>query len=394
MSKKYIVEGYWDCSSCGAKGIRGHLRECPNCGKPRGEDVQFYLKEFGEKYALDKNTSDKPDWLCDFCSSYNPDTAKQCLSCGAERESSSKDYSQIRETKKYSKINDLDNNGIDDSAQISEKERDKLNYQREREDREKKKQKYNKVSEQLPTKEEKPFFTKQIAIILALLTVVFSAVFYFFAPKDIELQVQSVAWERHVYIDRYTTVKEDGWDLPNNARAYDKRSEIHHYDKVFDHNEIYYEDVGKQEIDHYKTVSEKRDLGNGKFEITTHQEPVYKTVYHKEKRERPVYKDVPVYKLKYYYEIERWKHYRTVDTSGTDFEPYFGKYTLAEGEGKYKVGSERVGNKESRYTVTGLVNGKEVTYEVKDLDWWKTMKEGSTVNGTVINGSNVLSPPK
>ena len=49
----YLVEGYWDCTSCNTKGIKGHLRECPNCGKPRGEHVKFYTKEIGEENAVE-----------------------------------------------------------------------------------------------------------------------------------------------------------------------------------------------------------------------------------------------------------------------------------------------------------------------------------------------------
>ncbi len=136
MGEKYKVEGYWDCSACGAKGIRGRYRECPNCGKPRGEDVQFYLKEYGEEYALkDDDTSDNPDWFCEYCSSYNPDGAAKCLSCGAER--GTRDYSQMRDTETSQLVVDANADGVDDSGQISEEERAKQNYQREREDREK-----------------------------------------------------------------------------------------------------------------------------------------------------------------------------------------------------------------------------------------------------------------
>ena len=38
-----IIEGFWDCKYCNTKGIRGGIRECPNCGKARDEDTVFYL---------------------------------------------------------------------------------------------------------------------------------------------------------------------------------------------------------------------------------------------------------------------------------------------------------------------------------------------------------------
>ncbi len=62
-------------------------------------------------------------------------------------------------------------------------------------------------------------------------------------------------------------------------------------------------------------IRNKRDMGNGKFEITEEKVPVYKTVTHKEKRQKPVYVDVPIYRTKYYYKLERWKPNRSVDTT-------------------------------------------------------------------------------
>ena len=41
--KEYDVMGYWDCPVCQTKKIKGTLRDCPNCGAPRGKDVKFYM---------------------------------------------------------------------------------------------------------------------------------------------------------------------------------------------------------------------------------------------------------------------------------------------------------------------------------------------------------------
>ena len=68
-----IVVGRWDCSYCGTKGIRGSERECPNCGRPRGEDVKFYVDDPKDYVPEDEATkiSKEPDWMCEFCGSYN-----------------------------------------------------------------------------------------------------------------------------------------------------------------------------------------------------------------------------------------------------------------------------------------------------------------------------------
>ena len=93
-----IVVGRWDCSYCGTKGIRGSERECPNCGRPRGEDVKFYVDDPKDYVPEDEATkiSKEPDWMCEFCGSYNSAKLTKCVSCGAER-GKSKDYFQVQE---------------------------------------------------------------------------------------------------------------------------------------------------------------------------------------------------------------------------------------------------------------------------------------------------------
>ena len=93
-----IVVGRWDCSYCGTKGIRGSERECPNCGRPRGEDVKFYVDDPKDYVPEDEATkiSKEPEWMCEFCGSYNSAKLTKCMSCGAER-GKSKDYFQVQE---------------------------------------------------------------------------------------------------------------------------------------------------------------------------------------------------------------------------------------------------------------------------------------------------------
>lgn len=380
MGKKYQVEGYWDCSACHTKGIRGSKRECPNCGKPRGEDVQFYLKEFDESHAVSKEEeSTAPDWLCEYCSSYNPDSAQRCLSCGADR--SGKTYADTHDTHTSSRIHDEDGNGIEDSSQLSEKERDQRIYDLERQERERHSHKQPTASLEPCPSEDTPFWKtpKEIAEFTAVVMFL-AALIYFVIPQSIDLEVEQVAWERNISIQTKTTVKESDWSVPVGGRVYEQHQEFHHNEQVLDHYETYYEDVSEQVIDRYRTVTYKRDLGNGKFEIEKTQEPVYRTVTHKEKRERPVYRDEPVYKTKYYFEIERWKSTRNVPTSGSDHNAYWGEYTLAKGKPPYGAGEEKVGRQTQKYTVKGKVKGEDKEYQVEDFAWWETMNVGDIIH--------------
>ena len=75
-----------------------------------------------------------------------------------------------------------------------------------------------------------------------------------------------------------------------------------------------------------------RDLGNGYFEEITSSRPVYETYYENEEYQEPVYKDVPRYQTKYYYEIDRWVYERSVKTAEMNQEPYWGDVILGDKE--------------------------------------------------------------
>ena len=81
-----LVMGYWDCPYCSTKHIEGTRRECPSCGKPRGQEVKFYMD--GVRYLSEEESQTKgkgADWLCDHCGNYNSALNTRCSSCGAER---------------------------------------------------------------------------------------------------------------------------------------------------------------------------------------------------------------------------------------------------------------------------------------------------------------------
>lgn len=384
---KYTVEGYWDCHYCNAKGIRGRHRECPNCGKPRGEETRFYLKEFGEEYAVDESPAD-PDWLCEYCSSYNPSTAKQCLSCGAQR--SGRDYSDVRGLKR-SAVQDVNSNGIDDAEEISDEEREMRNLRQDRDDlaakEEKHRQEWHRTShlagekdapnhEQNKKRISRKFIIGAFGVVAAVAVLIYALM-----PKHVEFQVSDISWQRSVHIEERYTAEDSGWKLPAEGRLVRTSQEVHHTDHVLDHYETYYDEVSKEVIDHYETRTEKVDKGNGFFDIEKSKVPIYKTVKEKVKKERPVYRDVPVYATRYYYLIERWKSSRSIDTAAHDKNPVWGEVLLADGQPPYDVGKERESGRRTQFFVTGIVDGEEKTYIVDDEEFWNEMNVGDTVAG-------------
>ena len=100
--KEYDVMGYWDCPVCQTKKIKGTLRDCPNCGAPRGKDVKFYMD--GADVRLTEEEEKKKgkgaDWMCEFCGAYNSALSTSCTSCGAEK--TTKSYFDIQKEKETS----------------------------------------------------------------------------------------------------------------------------------------------------------------------------------------------------------------------------------------------------------------------------------------------------
>ncbi len=115
---------------------------------------------------------------------------------------------------------------------------------------------------------------------------------------EVDIEVKNLHWQRSIQIEQKVTVNESDWSLPEGGRL-------------------------------------------------------------REKRKKPIYKNVPVYETTYYYTIERWKSTRTVDTQGDDKKPYWGDYELAKGSEPYGAGEERVAGQTETLTVTGIVKDKE-----------------------------------
>lgn len=74
----------------------------------------------------------------------------------------------------------------------------------------------------------------------------------------------------------------------------------------------------------------------------------------------------PVYRKKYFYEIEKWVHERTVTTSGIDKNPYWGETNLNE--------KEREAERYEQYFVKGR------NQEEKDIEFTLTYDEWCTVD--------------
>ena len=171
-------------------------------------------------------------------------------------------------------------------------------------------------------------------------------------------------------------MRESSWNLPDDAWNVTSRDEVYTYNHVLDHYETRTREVSEQVLDGYDTEIEYRDLGNGYYEEIEHQVPRYRTEYHTETYEEPVYVDIPVFAKKYYYSIMKWLYDRDEVTSGADNEPYFAELNLPE--------NERESGRREQYWILSGDKRYRIAY-----DLWKQVRTGSDIKATVAGGEIV-----
>lgn len=368
-----IIEGLWDCSYCGTKAIGGSKRTCTNCGRSRDSGTTFYLP--GQKRYVPreeaKKVSRKPDWLCEYCGQLSPDSTNTCISCGASRTSENLDYFQVKVKRE---AEEAEKRERQQAARVSSYTYEDMSYN---EPATRTREPIEEPWERKPKREEtiikegvfSNFFSSLKSfdwtpvIVFILIAALVAGLVYLFIPKDYELTITDIRWERNIDIQEYRTVNESDWYLPDGGRLQYTNREIHHYEDVFDHYETKTRQVPRERYVRTETVvTGYRDLGNGYFEEITSSRDIYETYYETETYQQAVYRSEPVYRTKYYYEIERWVYDRTVTSQAADKQPMWPELNLAE--------NERESSRKETYTVTGKdEEGEEYTFTLSYADW-------------------------
>lgn len=362
-----LIEGLWDCKYCSRKGIPGSKRECTSCGNVRDKDTKFYLpkdvKHVPKEIA--KNISKNPDWVCLYCGySLNPDNAESCLSCGAQRTSKNKNYFEYQK-----KSEEQFTASQEQKAGETLENQSQDCYSTNQSDRIKKLFSENK---------------KKILIILSVIVLIISLIvglIYIIAPKEKNITINEICWNRSIEIEKSKTVNENDWILPSDGRLIYTNQEIYGYEQKIDHYETRTLQVAKERLIGYQeVVVGMKDLGNGYFEEITQQQPVYETYYEEEQYKEPVYVSIPVYKTKYYYEIERWFYERSIDTVGLGNNPYWGEVDLEE--------KEREKCRTEKYIIKGK-DSKGKQYEINiPFNQWKELTLDETVKVKIFVTGN------
>ncbi len=350
MAEK-ITMGYWDCPFCDSKGIPGTTYDCPNCGRQRGKETKFYMKEGGVQYIQGHKVVGA-DWYCEYCGALNTAERDTCENCGSSKTESKDDYFSINQKEE-----------------------------------EKKKQEQIQAEQANQSSSGSSLLMKLIIAGVAVFALIFiiSLVKKAAAPKGCTFDVQEMTWENTIEIEEYKTFRESDWEMPPDARLDHTAEEVKTYESVLDHYELVEKTRTVQSGGHYE--NSYTDNGDGTFTEHSTFVPDYTTETYTE--EAPVYVKVPVKATKYYYDIDRWAPGRTETTTGKDKDPYWRDTVLSD--------KEREKGRSSKYTMSGILHyesfGKEkekpLSMEISE-DWWEDIETGQTLEVT-LKGDKIVS---
>lgn len=371
---KRILEGKWDCSQCGQTGIRGRSKACPGCGDPRDPvnhpSEEPYLTSDAEDITntqIADQLGESPDWICDHCGQANHTLATSCRTCGQTHDGPDKNV----QTRVWSGIRNVIPKQVADAPK-----------------------RVQRFAATTLTSVRENRSHRNVALAgggcFSVLLVVFFVWSMFFQTHEIDLTVTEVSWSRGVEVEEYRTLQKDDFNPPGDARIHESYRAIHHYDQVLDHyrTEFYTVQVPYTSTESY-TDCYTSSNGNGTFTQSCSPRTRTVTNYRSESRSRqvPVYRDVPVYKTKYRYEIDRWvtDFYFTVDSDDNAL-PFWPENIPPAKEPKHRVGDDR----KEEYVVL-LAHDEDTYKQTPDQDVWDTVEVGETFTANVSRQGKIRS---
>lgn len=165
--------------------------------------------------------------------------------------------------------------------------------------------------------------SKRAFILGAVGVLLLSALLYFLVSyrSAAQVQVTRMTWMRAINIERWWTVQESDWSVPQGGREIRSYSDIHHWER--------YVSGSHQDCSMTGTGSNQRTS------CTTELD----------------YSSRPVYQTKYDYWVERWVVVKTPKREGENTAPAWPDVSDLKASPALTIGDERAGMRTSRYTV-------------------------------------------
>ncbi|MGI8640820.1 MAG: zinc finger protein [Pyrinomonadaceae bacterium] len=354
-------EGKWRCIRCSTVNLGRNLN-CQSCGVKRSEDIEFFLDDDASAVTdenLLKQSSAGTDWICTYCGGNNRAFDSRCSSCGNTRSSQDKQLNE--ETR-----------GIRDWSEAAQKAARSAVPQ----------QNFQTAAA------KKPFFSSRILkfgllglgllapVIIALLGIL---IYISTLTYSVDVEVTGLKWQRSIAIEEYRTVTETAWEgeMPREARVQSQTRALHHTDRVASGARDVTENYTEQVADGTERyVCGRKNKKNGFFEDEYCTRTKYKTVTKTRTKTETVYKDIPVYKTRYTYLIDKWTAAGEKTTSGTDFNPQWAKVEV----NNFKT--RETGRTESYNLLCKELGGKNKLHEFKlTPENWSKFQNGVHLHG-------------
>lgn len=348
-------EGKWRCTRCSNANLGRNLN-CQTCGVKRDDDVQFFIDDnvVVTDATLLNQANAGADWICQYCGGNNRAFDAHCTSCGSSR--SPEDRQLQEETR-----------GINDWTEAAQKAA------------------FANSQNALP---KKSFFASRLfkiallgaGILGAFAVVIFGVLVYISTlTYSCDVEVAGLEWQRTIKLEEYKTVQETAWEgeVPAEARVQSKEQALHHNDRVAIGSrsvpETYTEKVSDG-TEQY--VCGRKNKKNGYFEDEYCTRTKYKEVTKTRTRTETVYKDVPVYRTRYSYLIDKWVPAGEKTASGTDFNP---QWAMIQVDNIHSRAGER---SETYNLLCKELGGKNKLYKIKlTSDDWSRFQNGMHLHG-------------
>lgn len=352
-----VYVGRWDCSTCGHKGIKGPETECPSCGADRPKDVQFYLADetdIVQDQEQLRQARAGADWRCSYCGQNNPADTTICTSCGNPR---SDEEERLKQRDYYSKA--VPRSGATTAAEVT-----------------------------TITPPKKQGGKGCLWMLLGLAVVLVGLVIIFGQTDDIVVTVEAFRWERSIQTEVERLVEEEDWELPIQGKLIRSFRAVHHYDQVLDHYETRTR-TQQRAVGTEQYVCGKRDLGNGYFEDQYCDRTIYES--YEEQYEEPIYRQEPIYRTKYRYNIYRWQTSAPLETSGLGKQAYWSDLSALQNDPH-----RRASDRNATYTITVRDELGEHHEHSIPFETWERLNKGDALKalrGTVSGNYRGLHEP-
>ncbi len=378
-----IVELKWRCCHCPEYVNLGRASVCVGCGHPRCDKcLEIDVADPGagngvKDVDLLKTFKGGADWVCKFCDSHERKSTGDCANCGGPET-----QGKSREDVRFGRSGTVARSPTPDPWPPPVVDRSRGQRYEEPIDAD--------VRRFMPN----PVFWNTIRIGIAFGAAFLLALllYFVFRTRELEAKVEAVNWVHTVIVDRYSIHHHGGFAEHQPSGAFNIQEEgtrLHHYDHVLDH----YDHVSRtrqvpdgQSCRTPSCYTTSRSCSNNKNGSKTCTggdrvcpspvcSPKYRTQHYTE--DVAVYRDEPVYRMHYAWDVWEWAYNRSVRASGTSTKTHWPSDEEVGLVLRSPSGEQERARQEASYKVIFVGDRERFEYDPKTLDAFQRFDVGT-----------------